>query len=88
MEGCVAMTKNDDGARAFCKTFYDGSHVTVLWNRKQGIHCSVPDDLWSLPHDEASEFLRRLAEGRLTPKDRQILEDVADVIGAAVGGEK
>ena len=62
---------------AFCKTFPDSSHVTVLWNPRTGAHIETPDDLWSLPHDMASEFLRRVAEGRPTEADRQILDDCA-----------
>lgn len=62
---------------AFCKTFSDSSHVTVLWNERQGAHLEIPDDLWSLPHDQASEFLRRVATGRPTDADKEILEDCA-----------
>ncbi|MGI6075488.1 MAG: hypothetical protein ACOYD9_03875 [Pyramidobacter sp.] len=79
------MDKTYEGNRAFCKTFSDGSHLTLLWNKRRGIFCDVPEDLWSLPHDQASEFLRRLAEGRPTTEDHQIMEDAADVIRAVIG---
>ena len=48
----------------------------------------TPEDLWSLPHDLASEFLRRVAEGRPSAADRQILEDCADTVEAVRGGAK
>ena len=69
------MPNTDRREAAFCKTFPDSSHVTVLWNAKTGARLETPDDLWSLPHDMAGEFLRRVAEGRPTEADRQILED-------------
>ena len=69
------MFNENTNEAAFCKTFADSSHVTVLWNAKTGARLETPDDLWSLPHDMAGEFLRRVAEGRPTEADRQILED-------------
>ena len=62
---------------SFCKTFSDSSHVTVLWSEREGARLHMPDDLWSLPHDQADGFLRRVAEGRPTEADRQILDDCA-----------
>ena len=79
------MNNNSVKDMAVCKTFSDSSHVTVLWNEKQGLHFNVPDDLWSLPHDQASEFLRRVVEGRPTPQDRQVLEECADSVSIAIG---
>lgn len=73
---------------AFCKTFPDGSHVTVLWSEREGMRLKTPEDLWSLPHDLASEFLRRVAEGRPSAADRQILEDCAAAVEAARGGAR
>ena len=69
------MPNENTREAAFCKTFADSSHVTVLWSAKTGARLEMPDDLWSLPHDMAGEFLRRVAEGRPTAADRQILED-------------
>ena len=69
------MSKASQSNTAFCKTFPDSSHVTVLWTPAAGARIEIPDDIWSLPHDMAGEFLRRVAEGRPTEADRQILED-------------
>ena len=60
---------------SFCKTFSDSSHVTVLWSEREGARLHMPDDLWSLPHDLAGGFLRRVAEGRPTADDNAILQD-------------
>ena len=80
---------NDNSPQtAFCKSFYDSSHVTVLWNPKTGAHLEMPDDLWTLPHDQAGEFLRRVAEGRPTAADQQILADCAETARLLFGPEK
>lgn len=71
--------------RAFCKTFPDCSHVTVLWNPQTGVGIEIPEKLWELPHTMAGEFLRRVAEGRPTEVDRQILEDCSDYARVAFG---
>lgn len=69
------MKRSRVDERAFCKMFPDCSHLAVLWNERDGVHFELPTDLWSLPHDQASGFLRRVAEGRPTEEDRQIIED-------------
>ncbi len=71
--------------RAFCKTFPDSSHVTVLWSPKTGVGIEIPERLWELPHTMAGEFLRRVAEGRPTEADAQILEDCAASARVAFG---
>ena len=70
---------------SFCKTFSDSSHVTVLWDERSGARLEMPDDIWSLPHDMAGCFLRRVAEGRPTERDKQILEDCFDTARLLAG---